>query len=116
MKRAIIICSLGAAAAAMLSMKLSWPEEAQQRYYRAHNEVEQIAFRKDGTEELQKAVGLERAAEKELFVDRDLGRRMLWISVGFSGAAFVLSLLALKRKSPNQPPQTTTGSSAPDHV
>ncbi len=92
----------------MLSMKLGWPEEAQRRYYRAHNEVERIAFRKDGTEELQKAVTNERVAEKELFVDRDLGRRMLWVSVGFSGAAFVLGLLALTRKSPNPPPTPAT--------
>ena len=98
MKPAIIICSMGAMAAAALTLKLGWPDEAQQRYYRAHNEVEQIAFRKDGTEELQKAVTHERAAEKELFVDRDLGRRMLWVSAGFSGAAFVLSLLVLKKK------------------
>ena len=107
MKAAIVICSLGAAAAAMLSMKLGWPEEAQQRYYRAHNEVEQIAFRRDGTEELQRAVTHERVAEKELFVDRDLGRRALWVSVGFSGAAFAMSLLALKRKEPIQAPIPT---------
>jgi hypothetical protein len=116
MKTAVIICSLGAAAAAMFSMKLGWPDEAQQRYYRAHNEVEQIAFRKDGTEELQKAVTHERAAEKDLFVTRDLGRRVLWVSVGFSGAAFAMALLTLKRKEPIQPPQTTTGNSAPGRV
>src|SRR5688572_3802490 len=44
MRTAIIIFSFGAAAMAMLSMKLGWPDEAQQRYYRAHNEVEQIAL------------------------------------------------------------------------
>jgi len=97
-KTAIFICSLGAVAAAAVSLKLGWPDDAQQRYYRAHNEVEQIAFRKDGTPELQQAVTHERAAEKDLYVTRDLGRRMLWVSAGFSGAALVLSLVARKGK------------------
>jgi hypothetical protein len=84
------------------SLKLGWPDDAQQRYYRAHNEVEQIAFGKDGTEELQKAVTNERATEKDLFVVRNLGRRMIWLAAGFSGTAFVLSLLALQKQEPIQ--------------
>jgi hypothetical protein len=60
--------------------------------------VERIAFRKDGTEELQKAVTRERIAEKELFVVRDLGRRLLWFSAALSGATLLLSVLALKRE------------------
>lgn len=98
MNKAIIGCSLAAFAAAGFSLKLVTPEDAQQRYYRAHNEVEQIAFRKDGTDELRKAVTHERAADKDLFVVRDLGRRMIWISAGFSGATLLLNVLALKRK------------------
>lgn len=99
MKTAITICSLGAVAAAMISLKLSWPDDAQTRYNLAHNEIERIAFREDGSAELQKAVTHERSADEELYVDRYLGRGMIWVSGGLSGAVFVLSLLAGKRKT-----------------
>lgn len=101
MKRALIACALAAFATAAISLKLVMPTDAQQRYYQAHNEVERIAFRKDGTEELQKAVTRERIAEKELFVVRDLGRRLLWVSAALSGATLLLVVLAPKR---NQSP------------
>lgn len=109
MKTAIIICTLAATAASLVSLKLGWPDDAQQRYYRAHNEVEEIAFRKSGSEELQKAVTHERAAEKDLFVVRDLGRRMLWMATGLSAATFVLGLMALRQKKPIQLPEPTSG-------
>lgn len=113
MKTAIIICSLGAMAAAALGLKLGWPDDAQKRYHLAHNEVERIAFREDGTEELRKAVTNERAAGKDLFVIRAVGRDMIWVAVGFSGVAFALSLLALKRQEPPEPtrPFESNGSS-----
>ena len=101
MRTAITICSLGAVAAAMISLKLSWPGDAQQRYNLAHNEIERIAFRKDGSQELQKAVTHERSADEELYVNRSLGRGMIWVSVGLSGTVFVLSLLVGRRKTPD---------------
>jgi hypothetical protein len=97
MKKVIMICSIAAAASTAIGLKLGWPDDAQQRYYRAHNEVERIAFGKDGTQELRSAVTHERSAEKELYIDRDLGRRMIFVSAGFSGAILVLSVLAMNK-------------------
>lgn len=123
MKPAIIICLLGALAAAALSLKLGWPNDAQQRYYRAHNEVERITFGKDGSDELKKAVTAERAAEKDLFVIRDLGRRLVLISAGFSTVAlFIVAFARRESKKPNKSPAhkagagpATSGEATPSH-
>ncbi len=98
MKRIVVTSALGAFIAALASLRLSMPTDAQQRYYRAHNAVEQLAFRREGTEELRKAVTEERMAEKELFVLRDLGGKMIWASAACSAATLVLAVVALKRR------------------
>jgi hypothetical protein len=107
MKIAIIVCSLGAFVAAAIGLRLLSPGETQQTYYRTHNEVERIAFSKDGSDELRQAVTDERIAEKSLYVIRDIAHRVIGISVAFSGTTLVLGLLVQeKRKTPSQPPQT----------
>ena len=98
MKIASILCAIGALACVTLGLRLGWPDDAQQQYYRAHNDVERIAFRQDGTAELRNAVTHERAAEKNLYVTRGLGKSMIWTSAGFSGATILFFVFGRKRK------------------
>ena len=110
MRTAIIVCSLVALVTGALGLRLLSPGDTQQAYYRAHNEVERIAFSNDGSNELRKAVTDERSAEKGLYVIRDIAHRIIWVSVMFNGAVLVFGLLAQEnRKTPNQSPETTGG-------
>jgi hypothetical protein len=111
MKTGIIICALGAVVSTAVGLKLAWPVEAQRRYIGAHNEIEQIAFGKGGTDELRSAVTHERLVDEELYADRALGKLMIYASVGFSGAILLMCVLATKRaRSPNQSTDPTLAS------
>jgi ABC-type uncharacterized transport system fused permease/ATPase subunit len=90
MKIAPFICSLCAAVCAIAAVHLISKNEADQRYYRAHNEVEKIAFGNGGSRELQEAVTHERAAQKDSYVIRDLGKKLVWAAAGLSTVAAIL--------------------------
>jgi hypothetical protein len=114
MKTAIMICALGAVVCAVVGLKLAWPDEAQRRYYSAHNEIEQIAFRKDGTDELRNAVTRERLVDQELSVDRALGKVMVYASVGLSGAILAMCVIATKTaRSSNKSPEPVPAAGTP---
>lgn len=100
MKTAAIGCLIAALGSVALGLRLGWPVDARQTYNRAHNGVEEIAFRKDGTAELQKAVVAERMAEKNLYVTQDLGRRMIWLSSGLTAVALFLAVFERRRPGP----------------
>jgi len=118
MKTAITIFALGAVVSAAVGLKLAWPDEAQRRYVGAHNEIEQIAFRKDSTDELRSAVTHERLVDEELYADRALGKLMIYVSLGFSGAILFMCVSATKKtRSPNQStdPTFASGTSRAGH-
>jgi hypothetical protein len=108
MKPVIVVCSIGALITALIGLRFLSPVDAQQAYYRAHNEVERIAFGIEGSNELRKAVTDERMMEKGLFVTRDIGRRIIWLSIGFSCAALVFGLLIQEKRQTSNPTQETT--------
>lgn len=99
MKRALIACSFAAFATAVVGLQLNKPGSAQQRYFQAHNQVERIAFRSGGTEELRQAVTSERMAEKELYVIRDLAGKAFGVSAACSAAALILGVISFTRKT-----------------
>lgn len=98
MKRLIALSSFAAVALALLSLRFLFPQEMQQQYFRAHNELERIAFGKDGTPALRKAVTAERMAEKNLFVSRSIGGKLVWLSIASSALAFALSGTVLAKQ------------------
>ncbi len=91
MKILTILCLIGAIASSAASLWLFSPVKmkAQREFYRAHDAVEQIAFGKDGTEELQKAVTEERSAAKDWLVGDGVDRLCTWPAVGFSSLALL---------------------------
>ena len=99
MRTAIIVCSASSLASFAMALVFLFPREAEGRSARAHEVLERIAFRKDGTEELQRAVVGIREARTGLFLTRSLGVPMIWLSAGFSTAVLVLTVTEKRRKN-----------------
>ncbi|MDD2762532.1 MAG: hypothetical protein PHE83_01005 [Opitutaceae bacterium] len=99
MKIAIILCSIGAIASAMIGGVLLLPNEAELRFHLAHGTLERLAFKTNGTDELKKAVTDARAANKDLYITRSLAQRAVWVSVAFSGATLLFGVLGTKNKN-----------------
>jgi hypothetical protein len=98
MKILTILCLIGAIASSTASLWFFSPANAQLQYYHAHDAVEQIAFGKDGTEELQKAVTEERSAAKDWLVAGGLNHMLAWPAVGFSSLALLTTIFARRKK------------------
>jgi hypothetical protein len=84
-----MVCAL---VSATVSLAFLSSTKAQEKYWLAHDVVEKIAVGEAGTEDLPKAVSLERVAEKNLYLHRDLGTKFVWVSTMFTLAALVFSL------------------------
>ena len=115
MKRsAIIICALLAILSALAGLALLSPQrEAQQRYYRAHNQIERIADRNESGQELKYAVFEERKAHTDLYWLQAMGRGCVWIAVLFSGGVLLIGVFSGPRKEPNQSADSTASASHP---
>ena len=106
-KIAIITCLLGAIASSIASLTIFSPSDAQQRWYHAHDTLEQIAFR-DGFreashDELQKAVTDERGAAKDWLVKDGLNHILVWLSTGFSSIALIVTITGRREPSLTKP-------------
>jgi hypothetical protein len=97
----IITCLIGAIASSVASLTILSPSHAQQRWYKAHDALEQIAFRDGFREaslgEIQKAVTDERAAAKDWLVKDGLNHILVYLCIGFSLIALLVTIISLRQ-------------------
>ena len=77
MKIAILLCVFCSLTTIVVGLQLVSATEAEQKYQDLHKEVERIAFGHTGSAELRTTLKLERLAEKNLFLTRDLGQKVI---------------------------------------
>jgi len=92
MRIAIIVSLVCALISAAIGLALLSSTKAQEKYWRAHDVVEKIAFGKAEPEDIRAAVTEERLAEKNLYLHRDFGTKLVWVSTIFTLAALVFIL------------------------
>ena len=100
MRIAIIVSLVCALISAAIGLALLSSTKAQEKYWRAHDVVEKIAFGKAEPE-----VTEERLAEKNLYLHRDFGTKLVWVSTMFTLAALVF-ILPRPKKTKTEPTPT----------
>ena len=120
-KVAVTICFFGALLSAVMGFRMLAPGSASAALYRAHDEMERIAFSEHGSDALRKGVTDERLAIKSLSTSRGIARLFIACSALFSVATILVVRFLPDGKSPDgkelsQSSQTTGRGSAPTRV
>jgi hypothetical protein len=97
---ALILLSL-AIISGLFALKLQKAADSEKRYYQAWNDVERLLPPKNASPEISKAWAELSIREKELYVQRGLGRGVAWMTLVLS-ALSLISVYLIKTKHPQQ--------------
>jgi len=112
MKKLIILLLLASLVLCLIGISMQNPKKTNEGLYRAHNRLERMVDRKEGSEEFRGAVLEERIYMSDAETTRGLGRTSLWLGVGANLAALI-AVLAGWKKEPDQAPGRTPGRRPP---
>jgi hypothetical protein len=104
MKLTAIILLTISILSALYGLKLQKASHQEQRYYQAQREAERIISPQTASPEIKKAWANLRIADKELNVQRGLGRGVAWFSTSLSALSLIFLILIKKpvfRRPPN---------------
>jgi hypothetical protein len=108
MRTAIIVCLSLSILASLGGLLLLRSAGTERRYHQAQREV-QRAIAESEDERFKRAASVAQTFEKTLYVNRGLGRGLVWISAGASVLALAVVLLQQRKEGPIHSPQRNAG-------
>lgn len=78
---------------ALIGLVFLKPGEDEQRFNRAHKDIERIAFGASGNEKVEQSVAIARLAYEDVYMSQAIGRMLVWLSVAISSGLLVSVLL-----------------------
>ncbi|ATC64386.1 hypothetical protein CMV30_10695 [Nibricoccus aquaticus] len=100
MKLAAIIFLTLSILCTLFGLKLQKAADQEKRYYQAQQDAERLISPQSASPEIKKAWADLRISDKELNVQRGLGRGVAWIATSLSVLSFIFILLI--KKAPRQ--------------